>query len=67
MLSLRDEEDVEVALVAELADLDDASREALAEALLEAGFVLEVVEVLEIEEDVGKAPPGTPTKGYTVC
>ena len=52
MLSLRDDEDVEVALVAELADLDDESRDALAEALLEAGFVLEVVEVLEIEEDV---------------
>lgn len=51
MLSLRDEEDEEVALVAELAELDDESREALAEALFEAGFVLEVTEVLEIEED----------------
>ena len=52
MLSLRDEEGEEVALVAELADLDDESRDALAEALVEADFVLEVVEVLEIEEDV---------------
>jgi hypothetical protein len=52
MLSLRDEEGEEVALVAELADLDDESRDALAEALVEAEFVLEVVEVLEIEEDV---------------
>ncbi len=52
MLSLRDHEDEEVALVSELSDLDDASREALAEALVEAGFVLDVVEVLEIEEDV---------------
>lgn len=52
MLSLRDEDDAEVALVGELADLDDESRDALAEALLEAGFVLEVVEVLEVEEDV---------------
>jgi hypothetical protein len=52
MLSLRDEDDQEVALVAELSDLDDESRDALAEALLEAGFVLEIVEVLEIQEDV---------------
>lgn len=52
MLSLRNEEDEEVALVAELSDLGEASREVLAEALVEAGFVLEVVEVLEIEEDV---------------
>lgn len=52
MLSLRDEDDEEVALVAELSELDDESRDALTEALLEAGFVLEIVEVLEIEEDV---------------
>jgi glycine/D-amino acid oxidase-like deaminating enzyme len=52
MLSLRDEDDEEVALVSELGDLDDESRDALAEALLEAGFVLEIVEVLEVEEDV---------------
>lgn len=52
MLSLRDEDDEEVALVAELSELDDESREVLEEALLEAGFVLEVREVLEIEEDV---------------
>ena len=52
MLSLRDEEDEEVALVAELSDLEETSREVLAEALVEAGFVLDVVEVLEIEEDV---------------
>ena len=52
MLSLRDEDDEEVALVSELTDLDDASRETLGEALVEAGFVLDVVEVLEVEEDV---------------
>ena len=51
MLSLRDEDDEEVALVAELSDLDDESREALGEALVEAGFVLEVVEVLDVEDD----------------
>jgi len=52
MLSLRDADDAEVALVARLSDLEDGSREVLGEALLEAGFVLDVVEVLEIEEDV---------------
>ena len=52
MLSLRDSDDTEVALVAHLSDLEDGSREALGEALLEAGFVLDVVEVLEIKEDV---------------
>ena len=51
-LSLRDEEQEEVALVAELADLDEESRAVLAAALLDAGFVLEVLEVKEIEEDV---------------
>jgi len=52
MLSLRDEDDEEVALVAELSELDDDSREVLEEALFEAGFVLEVREVLDIDEDV---------------
>lgn len=52
MLSLRDSDDAEVALVAHLSDLEDGSREVLGEALLEAGFVLDVVEVLKIEEDV---------------
>lgn len=52
LLSLRDEEDREVALVAELSQLDEESRAVVAGALLEAGFVLEVVGVDEIEEDV---------------
>jgi hypothetical protein len=52
LLSLRDEENEEVALVAELDELDEESRAVLAGALLEAGFVLDVVEVDAIEEDV---------------
>ena len=50
-LSLRDEDDEEVALVRGLDELDPESREVLAGALLEAGFVLDVVGVDEIEED----------------
>jgi hypothetical protein len=52
LLSLRDEDDAEVALIAELSQLDEESQEVLAGALMEAGFVLEVVGVDEIEEDV---------------
>jgi hypothetical protein len=51
-LSLRDDEDEEVALVENPATLDPESREALEEALAEAGFVLEVTRVLAIEEEV---------------
>jgi hypothetical protein len=52
LLSLRDADDQEVALIAELSELDEESRAVLAGALLEAGFVLEVLGVDEVEEDV---------------
>ena len=51
-VSLRDHEEEEFALVADAATLDRASRQALEEALVEAGFVLQVTQVLEIEEEV---------------
>lgn len=51
-VSLRDHEKREVALVRDLNDLDLASRAVLEAALVEAGFVLEVLRVLEIEEEV---------------
>src|SRR2546426_2819789 len=63
-LSLRDDDDQEVALVQEPAELDAASRHALEQAMREAGFVLEVTRVLEIEEEIeirhwrGETRPG---------
>lgn len=51
-VSLRDHEDEELALVADAAALDRESRHALEEAMVEAGFVLEVTRVLGIEEEV---------------
>ena len=51
-ISLRDHEDEEFALVTDPATLDQRSRQALEEALVEAGFVLQVTQVLEIEEEV---------------
>jgi len=51
-LSLRDEDDQEIALVEDPAGLDPQSRRALEQALAEAGFVLEVVRILAIEEEV---------------
>jgi hypothetical protein len=51
-LSLRDDQDREVAIVDDPADLDDESRAALEQALAAAGFVLEVTRVLDIEEEV---------------
>ena len=51
-LSLRDEDDEEVALVDDPASLGAESRHALEHALAEAGFVLEVTRVLSIEEEV---------------
>lgn len=52
MLSLRDEDDVEVALVDDVSELVEESQQVLRAAMIEAGFVLDVVEVLEVEEDV---------------
>jgi hypothetical protein len=51
-VSLRDFDDEEVALVADLAELDPASRKVLEEGLAEAGFVLRVEQILDIEEEI---------------
>ena len=51
-LSLRDDDEEEFALVRDPAELDPGPRGALEQALVEAGFVLEVTQVLEIEEEV---------------
>jgi len=51
-ISLRDDDQVEVALVQDPAALDPDSRQALEQALAEAGFLLEVTQVLEVEEEV---------------
>jgi hypothetical protein len=51
-LSLRNDEDVEVAFVADPAALDPDSQAVLEEALHAARFVLEVTAIEEIEEDV---------------
>ena len=49
--SLRDDDENEVALIAEPGDLDNSSRNAVERALAEAGFVLEINGVDEIKED----------------
>ena len=51
-VSLRDSDDKEVALVDEPASLDGESRQALEIALAEAGFVLEVTRVIDIDEEI---------------
>ena len=51
-VSLRDRDDEEVALVRQLGELDGDSRRALERALREAGFVLEVEGVLEVEDEI---------------
>jgi hypothetical protein len=51
-ISLRDDGDEELALVDDPASLPPESRRALERALAEAGFVLEVTRVLEIDEEV---------------
>ena len=51
-LSLRDDEDREVVLVEDPSALREESRRALDIALADAGFVLEVVRVVSIEEEV---------------
>ena len=51
-LSLRDNEEKEIALVDDPASLGAVSRVALERALAEAGFVLEVTRVVSIEEEV---------------
>ena len=51
-VSLRDDEDEEVALVEDPATLAPESRRALERAVAEAGFVLEVTRVVDVEEEV---------------
>lgn len=51
-LSLRDVEDEEVAFVEDPADLAPGSRDALERALAEASFVLDVLRVVSVEEEV---------------
>ena len=51
-ISLRDDEEAEVVLVDDPAALDSTSRQALEQALAEAGFVLDVKRVVSIEEEV---------------
>ena len=51
-LSLRDEDEEEFALVASPSDLDDTSRRALEQALVIAGFVLDITRVHALEEEV---------------
>ena len=52
LVSLRDDDDAEFALVQDPAELDPASRRALEEALVAAGFVFEITRVTEIDEEV---------------
>jgi hypothetical protein len=51
-VSLRDDDEEEFALVADLADVDPASRSALEAALAEAGFVFVVTAIRDVEEEV---------------
>jgi len=49
---LRDDDDEEVALIENPGDLDVQSRQALEDALAEAGFVFEVTRVVDIDEEI---------------
>lgn len=51
-LSLRDDQDREVTIVEDPAELEPESRQAIEQALAEAGFVLEVTQMVEIDEEV---------------
>jgi len=51
-VSLRDDDEKELAMVSDLAELDDASRSELESALTEAGFVLEVTAIRSVEDEV---------------
>ncbi len=52
LVSLRDDDDTEFALVRDAADLDPASRAALEQALEQAGFVFGITQVLAVDEEV---------------
>lgn len=51
-ISLRDREESEFALVREPGELSGESRAVLEEALVEAGFVLKIVRLLDVDEEV---------------
>lgn len=51
-LSLRDTDDEEFALVHALEDLESESRTVLEEAIAEAGFVLDVTRITEVDEEI---------------
>ena len=51
-VSLRDDENVEVALIDDPARLDEQSRQVLEAALAAAGFLLEVTRVESVEEEI---------------
>ncbi|UCD23523.1 MAG: DUF1854 domain-containing protein [Gemmatimonadota bacterium] len=51
-VSLRDGDEGEFALINDPAELDDASREILEQALAEAGFVLEITAIMDVDEEV---------------
>jgi hypothetical protein len=51
-ISLRDDKDREVAFVGDPADLDEGSRELLAEELAQASFVLHVCRIIEVREEL---------------
>jgi len=51
-VSLRDADDEELALVREPGQLDATSRDALAESLAEAGFVMEIDRIVSVEEEI---------------
>ena len=51
-ISLRDEDDAEVALVVSASELEPESRAALEAALAEAGFLFEVRRIVHVEEEV---------------
>jgi hypothetical protein len=51
-VSLRDDDDQEFALVADLNDLDGTSRAALETALAEAGFVFHVTGIRDVDEEI---------------
>ena len=51
-VSLRDADEEEVALVRDLAELDPDSRAALEASLVEAGFVLEIVAVDDVDDEI---------------
>jgi hypothetical protein len=51
-ISLRDAQNREVAIVADLRELSPGSRAALESALLEAGFVLRIRRIIQVDEEV---------------